>query len=88
MADELTTTGGFRLHRGMHLLVDEADYRYGVGRVHLIVREALEVVTAVDGEWVELAADEVMWNGVTCRRLIQVRVTALPRAVRPAPGAP
>ncbi len=81
------TVGAVVVRAGLHLRVADKDYKYGVGEIDIVVREALEVHTDDDGErWVELVTDQIMWNRTHARRLVQVRVSALPRAVRPPPA--
>ncbi len=87
MARELTV-GGVSLRRGTVLELAERDYAYGEGPVRLVVRAPLRVVHAAGEDWVELTADEVLWNAATRPRLVQVRVAALAGAVRNAGGAP
>jgi hypothetical protein len=80
------TIGGVVVRAGLHLHVKEADYRYGVGDIHIVVREALEVLTDGGEQWVELDTDQIRWDRTHTRRLVQVRVSALQRAVRPPPA--
>ncbi|GAB1639649.1 hypothetical protein [Krasilnikovia sp. MM14-A1259] len=76
--------GGVLLRAGLRLHVGEADYRYGLGDVDLVVRAVRSLITADDEAWVELETDQV-WDGGTRPRLIQVRAAALRTAVRPGP---
>ncbi|WP_412747862.1 hypothetical protein [Krasilnikovia sp. M28-CT-15] len=61
----------------------EADYKYGLGDIDLVIRTVLGIVTARGECWVELAVDETLWDHSTRSRLVQVRVAALPGAVAP-----
>ncbi len=80
------TLGGVVMRPGLHLQVGEADYRYGRGEIHLVVRAAVQVVVADGESWVELDTDQVLWNNTTTRRLVQVRVAALRNGLRPPTG--
>ncbi|BFU47592.1 hypothetical protein [Krasilnikovia sp. MM14-A1004] len=81
--ESLRSHGGVVLRRGLRLHVPDADYKYGRGDIDLVVRTVLGLVAAGGEHWVELAADEVLWDHSTRSRLVQVRVSALRGVVAP-----
>ncbi len=60
------------------ILLEEADYRYGIGSLKLRV---VEVATLhARAEWVGVRGVEIRWNGSEgAAREVLVRVAALPR---------
>lgn len=81
-----TWVGGVPLDPGTRLVVDNADYMYGLGRVHVIVREVLGVVEHDGEEWVDLEAEQVVMGGVRIPRWITIRIQALRDGARRAGG--
>jgi hypothetical protein len=73
-----TRLDGVPLDPGTRLVVNEADYLYGVGPVVVVVVELLGVAV-LDGEpWVELRAQQIVIGG-RIPRFITVRLGALKR---------
>jgi hypothetical protein len=81
-----TVIGGVPINPGSRLVVEDADYMFGLGRVTVVVREVLGVAEHDREPWVELNTDQVLIGGALVPRTITVRLAAVRAAVARARG--
>ncbi|HEX8346069.1 MAG TPA: hypothetical protein VF657_15220 [Actinoplanes sp.] len=74
---------------GVVLDLAEPDYLYGTGPLRLRLATPLDTQRLAQLEWVRLIGDEIRWNGeITPGRDVNVRVSAIRAAIRPAGWLP
>lgn len=73
-----TYLNGVRLEPGMRLVLGENDYRFGAGRITVVIREVLGVINVDDTPWVEIDVCQLVAGG-RFERKIEVRLDALRR---------